>query len=26
MISMRKASKNEKEKYKKEIKDRLGSY
>ena len=26
MISMRKASKNEKEKYEKEIKDRLGSY
>ena len=26
MISMRKASKNEKEKYRKEIKDRLGSY
>ena len=26
VISMRKASKNEKEKYKKEIKDRLGSY
>jgi len=26
MISMRKASKNEKERYEKEIKDRLGSY